>query len=103
MWADYMSIKVGRLLLPFLLLTTLGASPWLAAPANWVALGAQTAFYLLAAIDPLWPERAPGKTIPSSIRAFVVMMLAAVFAVAVFFVKPTSLWKETQVRTSGHA
>lgn len=103
MWTDYMSIKIGRLLLPFLLLVMLCTSPWLPEPANWAALGAQAVFYLLAAIDPLWPEKAPGKAISSAIRAFVVMMLAALAAVRVFFVEPTSLWKETQVRKTGNA
>lgn len=103
MWIHYMSIKIGRLLLPFLLLLLLITSPGLPAPANWIALGAQMAFYLLALVDPWWPEKAPGKSITSAVRAFVVMMLAALAAVRVFFVEPTSLWKETRVRKTGHA
>jgi len=103
MWIHYMSLKVGRLLMPFLLLLMLVTSPWLPGPASGAALGAQTAFYLLAALDPLWPEKAPGKSLTSAVRAFVVMMLAALAAVCVFFVEPTSLWKETRVRKTGNA
>lgn len=102
MWADYMSIKVGRLLLPFLLLAMLFSSPWLASPFNWIALGAQAAFYTLAALDLVWPEKSPGKGACSAARAFVVMMLAALVAIRVFFVPPTSLWKETRVRRTSH-
>lgn len=102
MWLDYLSIKVGRLLLPFLLLALLGSSAWLPGPWNGLALGAQGAFYLLAAADLWWPEGAPGKSLSSAARAFVVMMLAALVAIRVFFVAPNSLWKETQVRKASH-
>lgn len=98
MWLDYVSIKLGRLALPFLLLAIAGASPWLPMPWSMVALAGQGAFYLLAAVDPWWPERAPGKGISSAARAFVVMMAAAVLALRVFFVEPTSLWTHTHVR-----
>lgn len=103
MWIDYMSIKMGRLLLPFALLAMLGASPWLPWPWNVAALAGQAAFYLLAAVDPALGEGGGLKKLTSAARAFVVMMLAALIASSVFFTDPRRLWKETRVRKVGHA
>lgn len=104
MWLDYMSIKMGRLLLPFAMLAMLGASPFLRWPWGAAALAGQAGFYALAALDPYLPEGlGAAKKLSSAARAFTVMMLAALIAASVFFTDPRRLWKETRVRKAGHA
>lgn len=102
MWIHYLSCKVGRLLLPFALLAVAVTSFWL--PAAWMVLLVlvlQAAVYGLAALD-LWiPEKAFLKRISSPARTFVVMMIAAVCALSVFFVSPQKLWTPTKTRTAG--
>lgn len=63
----------------------------------FAALG-QFAFYLAALLDLVIPPRFFLKKVTSPIRTFVVLMTAAFLALRVFFVSPTSLWKETKVR-----
>jgi cellulose synthase/poly-beta-1,6-N-acetylglucosamine synthase-like glycosyltransferase len=104
MWLDYMSIKIGRLLLPFAMLAMLGSGPFLRWPWGAAAVSGQALFYLLAGGDPYLPESwGPLKKLSSAARAFTVMMLAALLAASVFFTDPRRLWKETRVRKAGHA
>ena len=59
-WIQYMSHKVGRLLVPWALVSTLVTSVALA-PASWfftIVLSAQTAFYLLAVVGAVLDVRA---------------------------------------------
>jgi biofilm PGA synthesis N-glycosyltransferase PgaC len=91
----YLSYKVGRLLLPYALLILALSSFFLPAPWAAVAVFAQAVFYLLAAVDPLVPQRVVLKRLTSPVNTFVTMMIAAVRAVSVFFVPPRSLWKVT--------
>jgi cellulose synthase/poly-beta-1,6-N-acetylglucosamine synthase-like glycosyltransferase len=97
MWFHYVSYKIGRLMLPWILILLFAASCFLPAPWRWVLLGCQGTVYGLAALDPLLPNGFPGKRIASFARTFVTMMLAAVWALKVFFVPPRSLWKESKV------
>lgn len=97
MWFHFASYKVGRLTLPWILLTLLASSCFLPAPWRWVMLAAQAAFYMLAALDPLLPAGFPAKRLSSFARTFMAMMLAAVLGLSVFFVPPRSLWKESTV------
>lgn len=94
----FLSGKYGRTLVPHCLilmaLSTFGLPPGL---RMFAALG-QLAFYFAAMIDPVIPQKFPLKKITSPIRTFVVLMTAAFLALRVFFVSPTSLWKETKVR-----
>ncbi len=58
-WLQFMSHKVGRLAVPYALLTLLASSAWLA-PRSWVyaaALAAQLAFYGLAAYGAVLDRR----------------------------------------------
>ena len=104
MWLDYMSIKIGRLLLPFAMLAMLGAGAFLRWPWGVAAMAGQVAFYLLAGLDPHLPEGlGPVKKLSSAARAFTVMMLAALIASSVFFTDPRRLWKETKVRKAPNA
>jgi poly-beta-1,6-N-acetyl-D-glucosamine synthase len=97
MWFHYMSYKIGRLMLPWILMAFLVSCCFLPAPLRWWLLAVQGLFYGLAAIDPLMPESFLAKRVSSFARTFVSMMLAAVFGFSVFFVAPRTLWKESTV------
>jgi cellulose synthase/poly-beta-1,6-N-acetylglucosamine synthase-like glycosyltransferase len=97
MWFHFVSYKLGRLLLPYALILTAISSFFLPAPFAWLAVVAQCAFYLLSALDVYVPSGTPWKRISSPARTFVMMMIAAVCAISVFFVPPRSLWKETKI------
>ncbi len=94
----FVSAKFLRLTLPFAFIAILIASFGLPAPFRSVALGCQALFYGLALVDSWIPDNAPFKKITSPFRTFVTLLLAALFAVKVFFIPPRSLWKETIVR-----
>jgi len=97
MWVHFVSYKLGRLLLPYLLAGLLISSFWL--PGAWapVALLAQALFYGLAALDGFIPKNSALKKISSPVRTFVVLILAAACATAILFVPPRTLWKETKI------
>lgn len=86
MWLHYVSYKFARLLLPWALLAMLLSSP----PALLVP---QILFYALAILDRAIGERSGLKRITAPIRAFVVLMAAALSAVRIFFVPAGRLWK----------
>jgi poly-beta-1,6-N-acetyl-D-glucosamine synthase len=95
MWIHFVSHKLGRLLLPFALILMAVASFGL--PGAWapVMVGAQAAFYLLAAADAWIPAGWPVKRVSALARTFVVLMAASLCAVAIFFVPPRKLWAST--------
>jgi cellulose synthase/poly-beta-1,6-N-acetylglucosamine synthase-like glycosyltransferase len=96
----FLSAKYGRIVVPYciigLALATVGLPPF------WRTLAAsgQVLFYGLAAVDPLVPDRFPLKKLTSPVRTFVVLMAASLAAVRVYFVSPTSLWKEASYRSA---
>jgi len=96
----FLSAKYGRTIIPYCLiamaLATFGLPPYWRALAAW----GQVVFYGLAALDPLVPDRFPLKKLTSPIRTFVVLMAASLAAVRVYFVSPTSLWKEASYRSA---
>lgn len=94
----FVYFKLGRLLLPEVLILCALASFWLPAELKWFAILGQGAFYGLALLDPLIPETSALKRATAPVRAFVVLLAAALFAVSVFFVEPERLWRQTQVR-----
>jgi len=96
----FLSHKLGRLLLPFAMLGALLFSFFLPAPWKLPLLIAQMAFYALALLDPLIPEKNPLKRLSAVIRAFVVLVAAAACALNVFFRPAQQLWKETKVEKS---
>ena len=90
----FLSAKYGRIVIPYCMIAialgTLGLPPyWRAA-----AVIGQILFYGLAALDTLVPDASKLKQLTSPIRTFVVLMAASLAAVRVFFVQPTSLWKQ---------
>jgi poly-beta-1,6-N-acetyl-D-glucosamine synthase len=92
----FLSHKLGRLLLPFAMLTAAAASFFLPQPWRTPVLIAQGLFYLLAITDPVIPETFLLKRLSAVIRAFVVLTAAAFCALAVFILPAQKLWKETR-------
>jgi cellulose synthase/poly-beta-1,6-N-acetylglucosamine synthase-like glycosyltransferase len=92
MWLHFVSHKLARLVLPWVLVTLAVTSFWL---HNWrpIVLWCQVAFYALAAIDGIVPESWGFKRVTSLVRTFVVLMAASLCAVLVLFVPPRKLWK----------
>jgi hypothetical protein len=66
-------------------------------PLLTLAAAAQACFYGAALVDPLVPEGNVIKRITGVIRAFLVLIAAALCATAVFFLPAQRLWKETRV------
>lgn len=95
MWVHFMSYKLGRLLLPWSLITVAISSVYLPQPWRAGALAAQGIFYGLAALDRFVPPNTPLKRVSTPVRTFVTMMIAALRGLTVFFVPPRSLWKVT--------
>lgn len=96
----FLSAKYGRIVIPYCMiavaLATIGLPPYWRAVAAW----GQVVFYALAALDPAVPDGISLKKVTSPIRTFVVLMAASLAAVRVYFVQPTSLWKEASYRPS---
>jgi cellulose synthase/poly-beta-1,6-N-acetylglucosamine synthase-like glycosyltransferase len=96
----FLSAKYGRIVVPYCMIAIALATFGLPAPWRaWAAWG-QVAFYALAALDQLVPDRFSLKKLTSPIRTFVVLMAASLAAVRVYFVSPTSLWKEASYRSA---
>ena len=97
----FLSHKLGRLLLPFALLAALVSTFFLPQPLMMLAAAGQALFYGAALVDPLVPERTTLKRLTGVIRAFLVLVAAALCATAVFFLPAQKLWKETRVSVTG--
>lgn len=97
----FLSHKFGRLALPWTILA-IYASTFALPPSAWRAflLWNEAALPLLALLDRILPKGFFLKTLTSRARTFLVMNLAALAAVAVFFVPATKLWNPTRVKTS---
>jgi biofilm PGA synthesis N-glycosyltransferase PgaC len=96
LWLDYFSYKLGRLILPFLLIGLLVSSFSLKAPLAGIALGLQGTGYGLALLDFIIPEGMILKKITAPARVFLTMMTAALCALSVFILPAGALWKPTQ-------
>lgn len=96
MFAHYLSYKIGRLLLPQLLIVLFVATIFLPPPVRWPLLALQLAGYLVAAADPWVPSTSPLKRVSAPARSVLAMMAAAFLAQKVFFVPPESLWIPTR-------
>ena len=97
MWIHFFSHKLARLLMPWAMIAAAVASFGLPAPWKAWAIGAQAAVYVLALLDAWLPARFPLKRLTSPVRTFAVLMTASLCAVAIFFVPPRLLWRETRV------
>ncbi len=92
----FVSLKIGRLLLPYSFAALLIASLALPEPWRWWVAGPQLAFWALAAIDPWLRPGSVAKKLTAAPRACATLMLAAVFALKILFVPPRRLWVETR-------
>ena len=98
----FLSHKFGRLMLPWLFLVFLAATIEL--PHSWFRtslLGAGELWLFLAAFDGFVSAESPLRRLTSPARTFLVMNVAALVAVAVFFVPATRLWSPTRVQAAG--
>ena len=91
----YVSLKLGRLLLPYLLLATLVSSLFLPGLWRWLA-APQIAFWCLALADSLVPQKSPIKRITGSARAFAVLVYSAFAGLRIFFRPARELWVEAR-------
>jgi hypothetical protein len=96
----FLSAKYGRIVIPYCMIAIALATIGLPAPWRALAAWGQVLFYGLAVLDPLVTDRFPLKKLTSPIRTFVVLMAASLAAVRVYFVTPTSLWKEASYRNA---
>ncbi|HWB82775.1 MAG TPA: glycosyltransferase family 2 protein [Bryobacteraceae bacterium] len=97
MWLHFVSHKLARLALPYVLLLAFATSFALPDPWKTIALSGQAIWYGLALADLWLPDRFPLKRLTSATRSFVVLMAAALCAVSVIFTPSGRLWKETRV------
>jgi cellulose synthase/poly-beta-1,6-N-acetylglucosamine synthase-like glycosyltransferase len=95
MWFHFVSYKFGRLLLPWLLLILAAASFGLPAPWRGAVLAGQALFYGLAVADAWILKPRLLKRLSSSAHTFLVMMIATLGGLSVFFIPPRTLWKVT--------
>lgn len=102
-FVHFLSHKMGRLLLPFAMISALCSSFFIMEPWREIALLGQALFYSAGLIDPLVPEKAALKRITAVIRAFLVLTAAAFCAITVFFLPAQHLWKETRVGTASES
>jgi biofilm PGA synthesis N-glycosyltransferase PgaC len=96
----FLSHKFGRLLLPFAMILLFLSSFGLPQPWKTIAVAGQVLFYMIAVADPIVPEKNPLKRLSAVIRAFTVLVAAALCALCVFVVPAQQLWKETNVTTA---
>jgi cellulose synthase/poly-beta-1,6-N-acetylglucosamine synthase-like glycosyltransferase len=99
-FVHFLSHKFGRLLLPFAMIVLFVSSFGLPQPWKTVAVSGQIIFYLIAVADPVIPEGTRVKRLSAVIRAFTVLVAAALCALCVFVVPAQQLWKETSVTTA---
>jgi cellulose synthase/poly-beta-1,6-N-acetylglucosamine synthase-like glycosyltransferase len=91
----YISLKLGRLLLPWSLLAMFLSS--LALPGTWRALVIpQALFWILALADPVFPQGSLMKRLTGPARAFAVLVFSAVAALRILFSPARSLWVEAR-------
>jgi cellulose synthase/poly-beta-1,6-N-acetylglucosamine synthase-like glycosyltransferase len=91
----YLSYKVGRLLLPFVLIL-LAASTYQLQPKRLMIAAAvtQVIFYLLALIHPLLGENFFLKRVSAAAHTFALTMIASLCAVVVLFVPVRKIWTD---------
>ncbi len=92
----FVSLKIGRLLLPYLFLTLLVASFGFPPHWRWWIAGPQIAFWALAIADSWVPAGSFAKKLTAIARSFATLILAAVFALKILFTPAKKLWVETR-------
>lgn len=93
----YVSLKIGRLLLPWSMLAALVSS--LALPGIWrVAAVPQILFWVLAWADGLFPPASSARRLTGPARTFAVLLFSAVAALRIVVSPARNLWVETRVQ-----
>lgn len=92
----FVSLKLGRLALPYLLLILFASSAALPVQWRWWAIVPQVMFWMLALADPVFPKGSLLKKLTSTPRAFAVLVSSAAFALKVLFVPPREIWVEAR-------
>jgi cellulose synthase/poly-beta-1,6-N-acetylglucosamine synthase-like glycosyltransferase len=92
----FLSLKVGRMLLPYFLIALLIGAFLLPEPWRWWATAPQLLFWALAAADPLFPSGSLLKKLSSFPRAFAVLVSSTLFGLKILFVPPQKLWVEAR-------
>ncbi|MCS6951839.1 MAG: glycosyltransferase family 2 protein [Bryobacterales bacterium] len=92
----FVSLKLGRLALPYLLAALLISALAMPAPWRWMLAGPQLAAYGIALADFVVPRGWRLKRLTAPARAFGALVLAALFALSVLVVPPRSLWVEAR-------
>ena len=98
LWLDYLSYKIGRLILPHLFLLLFALSFFLPKPWPMLVLLPQLCVYALAFLDRFLSDRTPLKRFCAPAATFVTMMAAAFCAQSIFFISPQKLWQPTRTR-----
>ena len=96
MWIHFFSHKLARLLMPWAMIAAAVASFGLPEPWNVWAIAAEASASVLALLDVWLPAGFPLKRLTSPVRTFAVLMTASLCALAILFVPPRSLWRETR-------
>jgi hypothetical protein len=97
MLMHFWSHKLGRLVLPWAMLTALVSSFWVPGILGRIALMGQAAFYLAALLDYCVPERILLSKVTSPIKAFTVLMIAAACAPFALLRPVEQVWQQTNV------
>ncbi len=103
MWLHFVSHKLGRLLLPWLLLASMVASALLPASGwKWAILAGWGGLFLAALTNGVLPAGFPGKRLTSLASTFLTMNAAALLSVQVFFVPAGRMWRGPTRVEMGH-
>lgn len=97
----YLSYKIARLALPWIVILILVDSFFLPRYWNIAALVPQALCYICAMIDGYMPERSVFKPVTSLARTVVILLAASIAALRIFFVPPRDLWKPTRIAATG--
>jgi biofilm PGA synthesis N-glycosyltransferase PgaC len=92
----FVSLKIGRLLLPYFLATLLLSAFALPSPWRWWAAAPQLGFWMLACADPVFRPGSLLKKLSALPRAFAVLVSSSVFSLKILFVPSHKLWVEAR-------
>jgi biofilm PGA synthesis N-glycosyltransferase PgaC len=98
LWFSFVTLKLGRLFLPHVLIILFLTSFWLPGMLKPFVLIPQIVFYVLSLLDRPIREGSKLKRLTGPAAAAVTLIAAAFCAQIIFFRGPANLWKTTHVR-----